>query len=158
MTEKKTPVSEMALKVGKCANEGKCECDLPQCLYPGSPCVAVPSASLEPMFDQELLAEMNRLHAILADPGNGNYHAEMDKFAMLCGLKWPKIAKCLSARSATGDMERLDEIERTRCYPFWNGDRWLFLVGNGSKVERRGEGKTVREAIDAAMDRTSEGT
>jgi len=33
------------LKVGKCANEGKCECDLPQCLYPGSPCVAVGSST-----------------------------------------------------------------------------------------------------------------
>lgn len=31
------------LKVGKCANEGICECDLPACLYPGSPCVAVAS-------------------------------------------------------------------------------------------------------------------
>lgn len=25
---------------GRCANDGKCECDFPQCQYPGSPCVA----------------------------------------------------------------------------------------------------------------------
>jgi len=58
---------------------------------------------------------------------------------------------------AADDLEReaarLDYIERTRCYPFWDGGQWKFFVSQerSTKIERRGVGATVREAIDAAM-------
>lgn len=50
------------------------------------------------------------------------------------------------------DTERLDELERTKCYPFWNGGEWVYIVAQerSSKIDRRGTGKTIREAIDAA--------
>lgn len=56
------------------------------------------------------------------------------------------------------DARRLDEMEQTRCYPFWDGTRWVFIVGEGSRVIRRGEGATVREAIDAARAQGKERT
>lgn len=50
------------------------------------------------------------------------------------------------------DTERLDELERTKCYPFWNGSEWVYIVAQDRsiKIDRRGTGKTIREAIDAA--------
>lgn len=37
----KHPNVAQPMKLGRCANDGKCECDYPQCQYPGSPCVAL---------------------------------------------------------------------------------------------------------------------
>lgn len=66
--------------------------------------------------------------------------------------EWPKIKGAILELGK--DAERLDEIERTRNYPFWNGgvDGWIFIVAQDRsfKIERRGSGPTVREAIDNA--------
>jgi hypothetical protein len=64
-----------------------------------------------------------------------------------------RLRELLRTPSATArDTERLDDIEQTKCYPFWNGDRWIYIVApeRSTKATRRGEGKTAREAIDAA--------
>lgn len=56
-------------------------------------------------------------------------------------------------RVLTRDGERLDEIERSRCYPFWNSTAWVFIVAQprSSKIDSIGVGATAREAIDRAM-------
>ena len=58
-----------------------------------------------------------------------------------------------STEAEQRDAAQLDDIERTKCYPFWNGDGWIYIVAaeRSSKIERKGIGPTVRAAIDAAM-------
>ena len=58
-----------------------------------------------------------------------------------------------SSEAVERDAARLDDMERTKCYPFWNGDGWTYIVAaeRSSKIERKGIGPTVRAAIDAAM-------
>ena len=58
-----------------------------------------------------------------------------------------------STEAVERDAARLDDMERTKCYPFWNGSCWTYIVAaeRSSKIERKGMGATVREAIDAAM-------
>jgi hypothetical protein len=51
------------------------------------------------------------------------------------------------------DARRLNDMEATKCYPFWNGSEWVYIIAadRSFKVDRRGAGKTVRAAIDAAL-------
>ena len=68
-----------------------------------------------------------------------------------CGERHASYESCVLCDPT--DKDRLDELERTKCYPFWNGDRWIYIVAKerSSKIERRGEGPTIRAAIDSAM-------
>lgn len=58
------PVTEaevMPVSLGKCANEGKCECDYPQCQYPGSPCcIASAIAASKDVLPEERMYPTDR--------------------------------------------------------------------------------------------------
>lgn len=141
-----------SLKVGRCANEGVCECDLPACLYPGSPCVAKSSApsstetiQLDRDFwrDQGIEACMDRMHLMgdqLADYRRIAYAAE---------------AEAISLRSASE--ARSDRAEKAEKLLLW-------LVQNIDPVELEavvgGPCVTIGEAIDriAAKSGTPDGT
>ena len=39
------------------------------------------------------------------------------------------------------DAERLDDMERTKCYPFWNGSGWTYIVTAGDYIIRGVKGE-----------------
>ena len=88
--------------------------------------------------------EIERLKAA-ASPG------EAEERAVLAGDR--AIKANYERHQLERDAARLDDMERTKCYPFWNGTCWTYIVAaeRSSKIERKGIGATVREAIDAAM-------
>ena len=55
------------------------------------------------------------------------------------------------SRTPLTDAERLDFLEKHRCYPWWNFTRWMMNIGEGAKITAKGEGQTVRECIDATI-------
>lgn len=49
------------------------------------------------------------------------------------------------------DAERLDFMEQHKSCPWWNFSKWMMNIGEGRRITAKGEGATLREAIDCTQ-------